>query len=131
VSADTAPSSRRATLVRGLAGVAVIAGTLIAAAGALQPWPPAPADYGRDAVTVLAISGLLFLVGLAMLVRPSSRGLAVVAVVLATVVVVLAVRDRLDALDRFGGVLGGLDAVLLGGGLSAVAAVARIATRIR
>jgi hypothetical protein len=56
--------------------------------------------------------------------------MAVAALVLATVVVVLALRDRIDAVARFGGVLSGLDLVLLGAALSGVAALVRVVSHL-
>ncbi len=82
-------------------------GAVITAGGASLPGAPAPSDFGRDAVTVLGLSGGLYLLGVAMLVRVESRLLALAALVVAVVILGIALRDWLDAVERVGGAFPG------------------------
>ncbi len=66
-----------------LPGMSVALGAVITAGGASLPWAPAPLDFGRDAVTVLALSAGLYLLGVAMLLRVESQRLALAALVVA------------------------------------------------
>lgn len=79
-----------------IGALAIVIGAAVAAYGALQPWAAAPMDYGRDAITSLALGAVLMLVGLAMMVRPSSRALSVVALVGASVIVAIVLRDAVE-----------------------------------
>lgn len=62
-----------------------------------------------------------------MLLRVNSRPLALAALVVAVVILGIALRDWLDAVERVGGALSGLTVVALGGLVAGVGAVARIA----
>ncbi len=62
-----------------------------------------------------------------MLLRVDSRPLALAALVVAVVILGIALRDSLDAVERVGGALAGLTVVALGGLVAGVGAVARIA----
>ena len=112
-----------------LAAYAVAIGAFLAAYGALQPWAPAPLDYGRDALTVLGLAGLDLVLAIAMLIRPRSRILGVGALGAASAIVVLAGRDSLATVDHGGTILSGLYLVLLGGLTSALAAGVHTANR--
>ncbi len=101
-------------------------GAVITAGGASLPGAPAPSDFGRDAVTVLGLSGGLYLLGVATLVRVESRLLALGALGVAVVILGIALWDWLDAVERVGGALSGLAVVALGGLVAGVGAVARI-----
>ena len=83
-------------------------------------------DFGRDAVIVLALSAGLYLLGIAMLLRVDSRPLALAALVVAVVILGIALRDWLDAVERVGGALSGLAVVALGGLVAGVGALARL-----
>jgi len=109
-----------------LPGMSVALGAGIAAGGASLPWAPAPLDFGRDAVTVLGLSAGLYLLGVAMLLRVESQRLALAALVVAVVILGIALRDWLDAVERVGETLSGLAVVALGGLVAGVGAVARI-----
>jgi hypothetical protein len=104
-----------------LGGVAILAGAAVTTYGAVQPWGPRGVDYGRDAVTSLALGGMLLLVGLATMVRPSSRLLSVVAVVLGSVVVAIVLRDVIELTEREpGAVRIGMYATGVGGLIAAL-----------
>ncbi len=62
-----------------------------------------------------------------MLLRVDSRPLALAALVVAVVILGIALRDWLDAVERVGGALSGLTVVALGRRGAGVGAVARIA----
>ncbi len=109
-----------------LPGMSVALGAVIIAGGASLPWAPAPLDFGRDAVTVLALSAGLYLLGVAMLLRVESQRLALAALVVAVVILAIALRDWLDAVERVGEALSGLAVVALGGLVAGVGALARL-----
>ncbi len=109
-----------------LPGMSVALAAVIIAGGASLPWAPAPLDFGRDAVIVLALSAGLYLLGIAMLLRVDSRPLALAALVVAVVILGIALRDWLDAVERVGGALSGLAVVALGGLVAGVGALARL-----
>ncbi len=109
-----------------LPGMSVALGAVITAGGASLPWAPAPLDFGRDAVTVLALSAGLYLLGVAMLLRVESQRLALAALVVAVAVLGIALRDWLDAVERVGEALSGLAVVALGGLVAGVGALARL-----
>ena len=109
-----------------LPGMAVALGAVITAGGASLPWAPAPLDFGRDAVTVLALSAGLYLLGVAMLLRVESQRLALAALVVAVAILGIALRDWLDAVERVGEALSGLAVVALGGLVAGVGALARL-----
>ena len=102
---------------------AVAAGGLLAVVGAMQPWASAGLDYGRDAVTVLVLGFAVALMGVGMLIRPSSRVLALGGLILAIVIVVLVARDGLDVMQRRGSIGVGLYLAGLGGVLATAGAV--------
>ena len=110
-----------------LPGMSVALGAVIAAGGASLPWAPAPLDFGRDAVTVLALSAGLYLLGVAMLLRVESQRLSLAALVVAVVILAIALRDWLDAVERVAEALSGLAVVALGGLVAGVGALARLA----
>jgi uncharacterized membrane protein HdeD (DUF308 family) len=91
-----ASDSRRPSI----GAIAVVVGAAMVAYGALQPWAAVPMDYGRDAITCLVAGAVLMLVGLVMMARPSSRSLSVVALVLASVIVAIVLRDTLEIAQR-------------------------------
>jgi hypothetical protein len=104
-----------------IGALAVLAGAAVTAYGAVQPWGPPGVDFGRDAVTSLALGGILLLVGLATMVRPSSRLLSVVAVVLGSVVVAIVLRDVIELTERApGAVRVGMYATGAGGLIAAL-----------
>jgi len=109
-----------------LPGMSVALGAVITAGGASLPWAPAPLDFGRDAVTVLALSAGLYLLGVAMLLRVESQRLALAALVVAVAILGIALRDWLDAVERVGEALSGLAVVALGGLVAGVGALARL-----
>lgn len=109
-----------------LPGMSVALGAVIIAGGASLPWAPAPLDFGRDAVTVLALSAGLYLLGVAMLLRVASQRLALAALVVAVAILGIALRDWLDAVERVAEALSGLAVVALGGLVAGVGAVARL-----
>ena len=110
-----------------LPGMSVALGAGIAAVGASLPWAPAPLNFGRDAVTVLALSAGLYLLGVALLLRVESQRLALAALVVAVAVLGIALRDWLDAVERVAEALSGLAVVALGGLVAGVGALARLA----
>jgi len=109
-----------------LPGMSVALGAVITAGGASLPWAPAPLDFGCDAVTVLALSAGLYLLGVAMLLRVESQRLALAALVVAVAILGIALRDWLDAVERVGEALSGLAVVALGGLVAGVGALARL-----
>jgi hypothetical protein len=109
-----------------LPGMSVALGAVITAGGASLPWAPAPLDFGRDAVTALALSAGLYLLGVAMLLRVESQRLALAALVVAVAILGIALRDWLDAVERVGEALSGLAVVALGGLVAGVGALARL-----
>jgi len=109
-----------------LPGMSVALAAVIIAGGASLPWAPAPLDFGRDAVTVLALSAGLYLLGVAMLLRVESQRLALAALVVAVAILGIALRDWLDAVERVGEALSGLAVVALGGLVAGVGALARL-----
>jgi len=109
-----------------LPGMSVALGAVITAGGASLPWAPAPLDFGRAAVTVLALSAGLYLLGVAMLLRVETQRLALAALVVAVAILGIALRDWLDAVERVGETLSGLAVVALGGLVAGVGALARL-----
>ncbi len=61
-----------------------------------------------------------------MLLRVESHRLALAALVVAVVILGIALRDWLDAVERVGGALSGLAVVALGGLVAGVGALARL-----
>jgi hypothetical protein len=112
-----------------LGGPAVAVGGLLAVVGAAQPWASAGLDYGRDAVTVLVLGITATLIGLVMIVRPSSRAIAAVGLVLGIVISAFVLRDGLDVIERRGSIQIGLYLAGLGGVLTTAGAAWAIVGR--